>query len=258
MKKLVIIAGAAAEIGSSYCKEIISQNIDCIAVIRNTAMVFDSPYLNVIVCRLDVEKDIEEKFSAINFDIYDSVIYLHAIGTDAFEPRGYPTIRPLETIPPIVYDANVNSFKYLFRYCIKRIKDIRHSTGKKISFKTAIIGGVPDKYTPFVIESFCEAKFILRQYIQSSVSLYSEWCSGLSINITSTNIKGAFRVRPYADTTYWLTPQEVVDGSMHNLLSDDLGYKEMDIIKKDPNFVPSYYENNDLLYEKWSKETGIK
>jgi hypothetical protein len=121
-----------------------------------------------------------------------------------------------------------------------------------------IIAGVADKYTPFVIESFCEVKFILRQYIQSAVGLYPEWCSGLSINITSTITKSALAVRKFAQTEFWLTPEEVVERSIEELVANKKGYKEIDIIKNSPQFIKGYYENDKVLYEKWSKETGIR
>ena len=69
--------------------------------------------------------------------------------------------------------------------------------------------GVSDKYSPFVIESFVEAKYILRQYIQSQCKIH-DWISGLSINVTSTVTQSALKVRPYANTEYWLSPSEFV------------------------------------------------
>lgn len=46
--------------------------------------------------------------------------------------------------------------------------------------------------------------------------------------------------------------------SFGKLLSCDDGYQEIDIIKELPNFKKNYYEDNESLYKKWSKETGIK
>lgn len=258
-KKLIIIAGAAGEIGNEFCKQLAEQHIDCIAVVRNKAIAITSLCIKSIRCHLDNQQEIEQKFAGVDFEAYDEVVFLHTIGVDKFDSRGYPTIHTMNTIDPDVYNTNVNSFKYLMRYCVQRIRSINlHRDDTKINFKIAIIAGVADKYAPFVIESFCEAKFILRQYIQSQVGLYPEWVSGLSINVTSTITQSALAVRPYADTTYWLTPEELVSQSADSLISIEKGYKEIDIIKSLPNFVDGYYENNYLLYEKWSKETGIK
>lgn len=256
-KKLVIIAGAAGEIGSEFSRQLAEQGINCIAVVRNTALSVTSPFIQSIQCNLDNQREIEEKFSTVEFEMYDQIIYLHTIGVDKFDPRGYPSIHPMNTIDPEIYHTNVNSFKYLMRYCVQRIRNSKLKN-KQAKLKIAIIAGVADKYAPFVIESFCEAKYILRQYIQSCVTLYSEWVSGLSINVTSTVTKSALAVRPHADITYWLTPQEVVSKSVTKLIGDEMGYEEIDIIKNLPNFVEGYYENNPVLYEKWSRETGIK
>lgn len=256
-KKLVIIAGAAGEIGSEFSRQLAEQGINCIAVVRNKALSVTSPFIQSIQCNLDNQQEIEEKFSTVEFEMYDQIIYLHTIGVDKFDPRGYPSIHPMNTIDPEIYHTNVNSFKYLMRYCVQRIRN-SNIKNKQAKLKIAIIAGVADKYAPFVIESFCEAKYILRQYIQSCVTLYSEWVSGLSINVTSTVTKSALAVRPHADITYWLTPQEVVSKSVTKLIGDEMGYEEIDIIKNLPNFVEGYYENNPVLYEKWSRETGVK
>lgn len=257
-KQLVIIAGAAGEIGTAYCKELVKRKIDCITIIRNKTLSIESPYIKSIVCNLDNESEIIEKFSSVNFSEYERVTFLHTIGVDKFDPRGYPVIEAMKTIDPDVYNTNVNSFKYLMRYCVQTIRAINAVNKNKIQLKIVIIAGVADKHAPFVIESFCEAKYIVRQYIQSQVRLYSEWVSGLAINITSTITQSALVVRPNADTKYWLQPQEVVDQSIDTLISKEDGYKEIDLIKELPNFIEGYYENNPVLYEKWSKETGIE
>ncbi len=256
-KILIITAGAAGEIGTEFCKKMVKKHIDCIGIVRNKKITFKSKFLNEIVCDLTDEKQIEKEFGKINFNKYNKIILLHAIGIDKFEPRGYPSIHPMDTIPPEVYNTNVNSFKYIFKYCVKRIRKINLKENKT-KFKIAIIAGVGDKYTPFVIESFCETKFILRQYIQSAVSLYPRWISGLSINISSTVTKSALMIRPNADTHYWLNPYDIVERSFEKLVSFSPKYKEIDVIKRSPDFFDGYYENNKFLYKKWSKDTGIK
>ena len=256
-KQLVIVAGAAGELGTAFCKELTKKSIDCISIIRNKAFPYTSPFIKTITCNLEVEQEVEEKFSEVEFDNYDEIIYLHTIGIDKFDPRGYPTIHAMSTIDPHVYNTNVNSFKYLMRFCIRKIRDINTTTNKKVHFKIAIVAGVADKYAPFVIESFCEAKYIVRQYIQSQVNLYPDWVSGLSINITSTILESALNVRPNADTTYWFCAQDISEQSIDTLLENENGYKEIELIKKSPEFTEGYYENKELLYKKWSKETGI-
>lgn len=257
MKKLIIIAGAAGEIGTAFIEKFLMQkDTECIAIIRNKPLLINEENLKKITCNLNNISEIENSFKEIDFRKYAEVIYLHTIGVDKFDPRGYPYIKPMKTIDPDIYNTNVNSFKYLFKYCVEKIKEINKDHITTL-FKTVIIAGTSDKHAPFVIESFCEAKFILRQYIQSAVNLYPQWCSGLSVNVTSTITESALAVRPFADTTFWLTPNEVVDQSLQKVLQTGLGYSEIDLFKYSPEYTSDYYNSNEKLYTKWSKETGI-
>lgn len=255
-KTLVIVAGAAGEIGTEFIKKTLSEGHSAIGIIRNTSVDIINDNFEIIQCALDKEIDIKEKFKNTNFSQYSNIIYLHTIGVDKFNPRNYPNVVKMATIDPDVYDTNVNSFKYLLRFLGHKIYELNQSGGN-IKLKTVAIAGTSDKYTPFVIEDFCEAKFIIRQYIQSYVSRFPEWFSGLSINVTSTITKSALAVRPFAKTDYWLTPKDVVDQSFEQFMNFKKGYKEIDLMKFSPNFVEGYYEDIDMLYTKWSAETGI-
>ncbi len=257
-KTLVIIAGAAGEIGTEYCKKLIRvKDTDVIGVIRNKKVVnVVAKNFTSVQCHLDNTTSIERSFENVPVESYKRVIFLHTIGEDKFNHRNYPNIQKLSTIDAEVYDTNVNSFKYILRYLVNRVESANEN-GINVSLKTAILGGVADKYAPFVIEDFCEAKLILRGYIRSYIDIFPDWFSGISINITSTITDSALAVRPHANTKDWLTPEEVVKNSVAELLSSRPEYKEIDIIKFSKNFVKGYYENHKSLYEKWSFETGI-
>lgn len=251
-KDLVIVAGAAGEIGTAFIKKLIEQGIETIGITRTHKVDVQSSgaYRSV---KLDLVSDteIKEKIDKIGMSSYDRIIYFHSIGVDKFDPRGYPNIKPMHTIDPNVYETNVNTFKHLFKYLTKR------TLKENLKLKTVIIAGVADKHVPFVIESFCEAKFIVRQYIISFIEKFPNLFSGLSINITSTITKSALKVRPNADTAYWLTPDDVAEQGFGKFMEDTKGYSEINIIKHNPDFKEDYYDNVDALYDKWSKETGI-
>ena len=256
-KTLIVIAGAAGEIGTNYAKKFVTKDVDVVAIIRNKQVEgIEAKNFMQVQCHLDNAASIQEAMASVDIESYAKVTLLHSIGVDKFNPRNYPNVTKLETIDPVVYDANVNSFKYVLRYIVKRVATANES-GKDIMMKTAILAGVGDKYAPFVIEDFCEAKMILRGYVRSYIDIYPDWFSGLSINITSTITEAAVAVRPNARLQDWLTPEEVVDRSFDELQSNSHGYKEIDIVKFSNNFIAGYYENDDLLYSKWSKETGI-
>lgn len=257
--KLVIVAGAAGEIGTAYVQKIAESGwADIIAVVRNRNLEgVTHDCVRQIKCYLDDERDVQKKFDAIDLGNYNEVIYLHSIGVDKFQSRNFPKITKLQTIDPDVYDANVNSFKYVLKYLGTRIRQINSTQGHKIHMRIAAVLGVADKYAPFVIEDFCEAKFIVREYMRTYVERHPGWISALGINITSTITKSAVEIRPHADTTYWLTPQEVADRSCDAIMDGEhKDYREIDIIKFSPDYFESYYEDNDALYTKWSRETG--
>ncbi len=255
IKTIVIVAGAAGEIGTQFCSVLAEKQIETVAVLRNTPLLLTSPCIQIVRCDLSDARSIEGSFKSINFAQYDRVIFLHTIGVDKYDPRGYPTIQKMKTIDPDIYDTNVNTFKSPLRYLINILHAVCES-GKIVQLKVALLGGIPDKYAPFVIEGFCEAKNLCRQYIQSAVGLYPNWVSGLSINVSSTVTKSALKVRPFADLTYWLTPDEVAQRSVDALLSDEVGFKEIEIFKHSPEFKAGYYKDNEALYTKWSRETG--
>ncbi|MFZ4648795.1 MAG: hypothetical protein ACOYMB_04180 [Patescibacteria group bacterium] len=263
-KTLAIIAGAAGEIGTEFCKSLVNRRIDCLAVIRNRpcAIELGARNFSQVVCDLENPLEVKNVFGKIDLESYKKIIFIHAIGTDRFEPRGYPIIRPLETIPSDVYRTNVNSFKYLLRFLTNRLDewylDNRYEDHPWVDLKAVIIAGEADKYAPFVIESFCEAKFINRGYLHSFLSILPGWFSGLSVNITSTITRSACLTRPFADTRYWLTPQEVVSESIEEIIFGKARYKEISIIKPSPDFTEDYYRSDKMLYEKWSEETGIR
>ena len=115
-KTLVIVAGAAGEIGTAFIKETTNNNAHAIGVIRNTQVDVESDNFTAIQCSLDKEQDIKAKFDNVDLSQYENIIYLHTIGVDKFNPRNYPDVTKMATIDPDVYDTNVNSFKYLLRY----------------------------------------------------------------------------------------------------------------------------------------------
>ncbi|MCB9809168.1 NAD-dependent epimerase/dehydratase family protein [Candidatus Nomurabacteria bacterium] len=254
--KLIIVAGAAGEIGTEFIKKTLDDGHDVIGVIRKKEISLKHPRLQSIVCNLDDANQIHNSFSKLDFSKYSHITYLHTIGVDKFNARNYPNISKMSTIDPDVYDTNVNSFKYLLRYLVNRLRIQKRDTSP-LKLKIVALTGSADKYTPFVIEDFCEAKFIIREYIRSYISRFPGWIHGLCINVTSTITESALAVRPFAETTYWLTPEEVVNESYSELITDSVGYNELDVIKYSPDYIEGYYEDNEALYQKWGKEVGI-
>lgn len=255
-KYLFIIAGAAGEIGSEFINKFIN-DFPVIGIFRKNKPELTHKNLNWIKADLTKPQAVEKAFSNLNFSSYKKVFLIHSIGVDKFENTKYPDIEPLKTIDKFVYDSNVNTYKYLAATLINKIIKERKA-GSKTKLVLSMLGSVADKHGIIFLTSFSESKNIVRSYIQSAVKEYN-WISGLSINISSTITKQALKVRPFADTTYWLKPIDVVKHSSNSLLNMKNGYREIDIYKKDPSFDPDYYKNNKKIFKRWSHFVwGIK
>ncbi|MBP6925868.1 MAG: hypothetical protein KBC22_02340 [Candidatus Pacebacteria bacterium] len=246
---LFIIAGASGEIGDIFIQNLIKK-YHVIGISRTTLP--KTIHANLSWAHLDLTNPIEVQdfIDRSSFASYERVVFLHSIGVDKFENQNYPETEVHQTIDPVVYHSNVNTYKYIAAGLVEKIKSERES-GSNTHLTLSMIGSVADKYGLIFLTSFTESKHIVRSYIQSAVRCYP-WISGLVINITSTITASALKVRPHSDTTYWLTPEEVSKKSIKALATEQYGYKEIDIIKHNPDFEEDYYHDNEKIYKRWS------
>jgi hypothetical protein len=63
-------------------------------------------------------------------------------------------------------------------------------------------------------------------------------------------------LRPNADKTYWLHPEEIVSQTLPELLNVS-SYKEIDLFKEKPDFNETYYLDHQAILKKWEKEMGM-
>lgn len=248
-KNCIIIAGANGEMGIEFINKFISKNT-VIAISKNKKMEFSHPNLISITSDLTNPEELEKAFMNFDPSDYKKVILIHSIGKDKFENTQYPKIDVLETIDSGVYISNVNTYKYISKLLIKKVEIARKKSNVKL--KLVMVGSVADKYGLSVITSFSESKNIVRSYMKNATYLFP-WVSALVINVSSTITKSALEIRPYSDTTYWLTPKEVVEKSKKRILSQFKKYQEIDIFKKDPRFENNYYFNDEAIFNRWTK-----
>ncbi len=250
LKTLFIIGGASGEIGAEFVRRlIVSQQV--IGISRENELDISSTNLRWLHFDLANPNETYKIVERMDFSKFARVVFIHSIGIDKFENIDYPRIDKIETIDPVVYNSNVNTYKYFATALIKKLGQERKG-GAKTQLTLAMIGSVADKHGLIFLTSFSESKNIVRGYMRDAVGRYP-WVTSLAINISSTITKSALKIRPHADTTYWLTPQEVVKKSLSTLLETTQGYKEINLYKKDPQYEPDYYTNNDKVFRRWSK-----
>lgn len=250
MNNLVIVAGATSDIAKAYIKSF-SKDAKIIGISRRKANLNQNNFTS-FVCDLLDRHMVFDLFNKINLDAIDKIIFIHTIGDDVFECVNYPQIDMIDTINPLVYATNVNTFKNPLDALINKLNKL-NNIGKNIKLNVFFLGAITDKYNIPFFTSFRESKNLLRAHLENLTKRYN-WLKGMTINVSTVKTKLSLRYRPYAHTSYWLTPQEVVDKSMDEIINLNESYKEIEIFKFDPNFEKDYYINNDKIYKKWVKE----
>ncbi len=250
MKNCIIIAGANGKLGREDLTALLPDNI-VIGVSRSRMADIVHPHFISISADLTNSGELENAFSEFDPAKYKKITLVHCIGRDKFEHTSYPKIESFETIDPIVYQSNVNTYKYIARILIKKVAAARKT--KPVKLKLVQIGSVADKYGLLVIASYSESKNIVRSYMKDAVSLFP-WVSALVINISSMDTPSALVIRPYAKTTYWLSVKEVAERSIKEIVSGRSRYKEIAIFKKNPAFKKDYYLDDNAVFRQWSKQ----
>jgi hypothetical protein len=77
----------------------------------------------------------------------------------------------------------------------------------------------------------------------------------LFVNVSTTDTGNENLLRPCADKTYWLKPEEIVQITAPLLLHPAANWNEVDIYKKSPWFRPEIYDPSAVL-ERWMKQMG--
>ncbi len=75
------------------------------------------------------------------------------------------------------------------------------------------------------------------------------------INVSTVNTGNENILRPHADKTYWLHPEEIVSQTLPELVNIS-SYKEIDLFKEKPDFNENYYLDHEAILKKWEKEMG--
>ena len=81
---------------------------------------------------------------------------------------------------------------------------------------------------------------------------------GVFINVSSVNTGNENKLRPNADKTNWLEPDEIVSDSIDILEKQRVRNLEMDIFKHISSFNPNIYYSPQVVWERWITEMGEK
>ncbi|MBW2990344.1 hypothetical protein KY348_01425 [Candidatus Woesearchaeota archaeon] len=244
---LVVIAGATGSIGNAYHQYYSKkQRTKCIGLSRQKPGFY----------KINLLKPLETQKFARQLELkgIEHLILIHSIGIDKFEINGTPEIdRDKDGIDDEVYKSNVLTFTTLAKPLTERVT--RHNYKKKL--KTILtfcgIGSISDTYSVPFWQSYSKSKNILREYIRN---LVSENTRGMFVNVSSVNTGKEKQYRPCANTTHWITPQEVVRKSIPYIENKDVLWQEIALFRPNPKYTPSYFKDHKKLLEKWIKDLG--
>ena len=206
-----------------------------------------SVFLNYICYLLD-ESAVDKILSQIDYEPYENIVFIHPVGKFKFE-KDNPNVvdNDGDGIDDEVYATNVVTLKNV-------LKPLTLYTKNK-TIKVCVFASVSDKYhIPFWI-SYKKAKDVMREYLKE-LSIVGK-IKPLIVNVSTVDTGNENMLRPKADKTYWLQPEEVVKEALEKL--EDLHlYEEIDVIKPKPGFNEDYYLDHDAILEKWKKEMDTK
>lgn len=248
-KRLVIISGATGSLGREYLKHYSKEpGIICYGLTRREEK---SPINGVRYLMSNLENSVatREQIKKIDLNKIAEVSLIHPVGKFKFEANGLPEIDKIKDgIDDEVLTSNVDTFHNIVRPLIEQRKTYGAFPLKLIAF-----GSLSDNYHVPWWNSYTKSKLILRQEMME-LSKRIPLVKSVFVNLCSVKTSNESKTRPYADTRYWLSTQEVVAKSVQTIANTQQPYSEIDLFNPSPEYYNDYYKNFDKLRNKWLRE----
>ncbi len=242
MKRVFLITGASGELGKSFVKNIDSKEI--VYKFSRSELSDNSDNKCFILDLLEEEK-VKEVLELTDLDSFNEIVLIHTVGKFKFEnDESKIEDKDGDGIDDEIYKTNVITTKNILKY-------VKQNINGRAEIKVCVFASVSDKYSIPYWSSYTRAKNILRGYLQTLSE--NQIVSALVVNVSTVDTGNENLLRPNADKTYWLKPEEIVTRVLPELNDLD-GYTEIDIIKEHPDFKKDYYINHESILEKWHSE----
>lgn len=258
-KHLVLVSGASGALGKVYVSRFARlPSTEVIGITRKVLEpIAEQPYQNIGYLTLDLEDGhaCEEKLSVLSLECICEVLFIHPVGKFKFEECKPAKDEDADGIDEEVMRSNYDTFVNGITPVVRKIAE---EQDKGITLTMCGFGSISDKYNIPFWRSYTQSKNRLRKYMRNIVlDKDTEGCfRALFINVSTTHTDNESVLRPHADRTYWLTPEEIADRSVSYLLNPVGRWQEIEIYKKAPWFTPGYYTNLPLVLERWKREMG--
>ncbi len=255
--KLAIITGVNGALGKAYANRFsVQEQFKCIGISRSEV---SDKNLRVTyvenVDLLDAEKTRLLVANHLSLDNVSEVLLIHPVGKFKFEINQQPQLDvDGDGMDDEVYASNVITFKNIEG----PLTEVVRQQGKITDLLLCGFGSVSDRYKIPLWLSYSRAKDILRQYIsvrarQNGSNIHVK---GVFVNVSSVNTGNENKLRPFADKTHWLEPEEIVDDSFPVFFQRRIRNIEMDVFNPIVGFDPERYYSIESVRERWFREMG--
>jgi len=247
--QVVLVSGATGDLGKAYLDYYSQQeNTICYGLIRREET---NPVQGVAYLKSNLENAAatREEIRKISLEGVIEVLLIHPVGKFKFEENADLDIdQNKDGIDDEVLTSNVDTFHNLVRPLIEQ----RGKYGF-IPLKLVAFGSLSDQYSVPWWGSYSKSKLILRQDMRE-LSRIEPSVESLFVNLSSVKTSNEQKTRPYADTKYWLRPQEIVTRSIPIIQNMQHPYQEIDVFNHSPDYSQNYYRDFERLREKWIRE----
>jgi len=268
MKTLVIINGVTGAIGTAALARFSREcDVTIYGLSRKAGPI--SSFIksgnklpdNSLICTIgDIsDKNNCEKFvDAINFSLFEKIIYIHAVGVYPFEIDSEGNIKISHDKDGDGIDDRVVE---LSNKAFFAMTDALVKTGKPIN--ALIFGGIADKYQPAVHKSWWTVMEQVKSKMKE-VSLQDKNINFFILNISSVICPHEILTRPFvfqntnANPRFWLMPHEVAEEvAILTLSHSPMGFTEKDLFHKADYYSEDYFTDKKFTDRK-KAELGIE
>lgn len=248
-KRVVIVSGSTGDLGRAYLSHYSQQdNTICYGLTRRDEK---NPLGGVTYLRSNLEDAAAttEQIQKISLESVIEALLIHPVGKFKFETNGTPEVDEIKDgIDDEVLRSNVDTFHNVVKPLIQQ----REKYGA-IPLTLVAFGSLSDPYNVPWWGSYTKSKLILRQEMRE-LSRTEPNVKSVFVNLSSVKTSNESKTRPYANTQYWLHPEEVVQRSISFIEERRPLYLEVDLFNPHPEYQGNYYRNFEALRTKWLKE----
>ena len=243
-QQLYIVTGASGKLGEEFINTLKKTGKEVLGLSRKKSV---SEADRVLLFDL---LDTDQTTTALKKEIflrYSEIYLIHTVGKFKFENGKNTQDDDGDGIDDEVFATNVLTLKNIIEPLLSTIERQR--------LVICVFASVSDRHDVPYWASYTRAKNILRKYLQALCSL-EKVSAALVVNVSTVDTGNESILRPLADKTYWLKPEEIVNKTLP-LLGSIQTYTEIDVTKEKPDFDEKYYLDHGAILEKWHKEMGI-